>query len=962
MAARSSSTLRCGSAAMFVLQLLLLAAATCSVLLEITHAQIAGESFAQREFDALLAFKQGIKSDPAGVLASWRTGGGYEHGGCCQWRGVRCSNRTGHVLELRLRNGNDLYDGYALVGQISSSLRSLEQLEYLDLSMNSLEGSDGRMPEFLGSFKNLKYLNLSGIPFSGRVPPHLGNLSKLQYLDISGAQGTFSLDISWLIRLQFLQHLNLRTVNLGTSTNYWPHVVNLIPSLKFLDLSDCLLTSANHSVPHLNLTNLEWLDLSGNYFHHQIASSWFWNMTSLKYLNLQFTGMYGQLPEALGRMISLRYIDLSDNTISMPMVDLKNLCSLRVIHLESCFSYGNIEDLIERLPQCSPNNLQQLHLQSNQLTGVLPSSMGHLISLVILDLSWNNITGLLPAYVGNFTSLGTLNLAGNNFTGGVPCEIGVLTNLTNLDLRYNGLTGVISEKHFSCLNSLQYIYLSYTASLKIELSSEWVPPFRLLYGDFANCQLGPLFPAWLQWMVDMNFLDISGTGIKDTIPHWFSSVFSNAGYLNLARNQITGNLLRNMETMSVERLYLNSNNLTGQIPPLPPNLTHLDISINSLLGPLPLNFVAPKLTELSLYSNQISGRIPKYVCQSKELTILDLANNLLEGKLPSCFGMISLTTLELSKNSLSGEFPSFLQNSTNLQFLDLGWNKFYGRLPIWIGNLVGLQFLRLRHNMFSGNIPVSITNLECLQYLDIAENVIAGFLPTQMSNLRAMRGKYSTIRFPQQQSYCGSYFIPGGYQSIDLSAVTKGQELDYGSSNHFLYMKVMSIDLSFNILSGEIPEEIVYLDALLNLNLSHNHFSKNVPYEIGAMQSLESLDLSRNNLTGEIPASISNLAFLSYLDLSYNNLSGTIPSGSQLDSLYASKPSMYNGNIGLCGPPLTKSCSSNGKSLQSHIRRSEEGAYFFYGLGCGFIVGIWMVFCALLFKKRWRVSYFHLCG
>ncbi|CAO2149263.1 unnamed protein product [Urochloa humidicola] len=371
MATRSRSTMRGGWAAEFVL---LLAASTCSVLLEITHAHSAGANCTQREMDTLLAFKRGIKSGPAGVLASWRRGA-HEHGGCCcQWRGFSCSNWTGHVLELRLRNG-DLYDGYALVGQISRSLLSLEQLEYLDLGMNSLEGSSGRIPEFLGSFKNLKHLNLSGIPFSGRVPPQLGNLSKLQYLDISGSQGTFSLDISWLMHLKFLLHLNLKTVNLSTTTD-WPHVVNMIPSLKFLDLSDCLLASANQLIPHRNRTNLEWLDLSGNYFHHQIAASWFWNLTSLKYLNLQFTSMHGRLPDALGRMIPLQYIDLSGNTIDMPMVDLKNLCSLRVIHLESCFSYGSIEELMERFPQCSPNNLQQLHLQSNQLTGILPSSMG----------------------------------------------------------------------------------------------------------------------------------------------------------------------------------------------------------------------------------------------------------------------------------------------------------------------------------------------------------------------------------------------------------------------------------------------------------------------------------------------------------------------------------------------------------------------------------------------------------
>ncbi|OEL22154.1 hypothetical protein BAE44_0016827, partial [Dichanthelium oligosanthes] len=133
----------------------------------------------------LLAFKQGITDDPAGLLDSWNKG----EKDCCTWRGVRCSNQTGHVLAIQLRNNpraNDLDldgGGTALTGQISPSLLSLHYLERLDLSMNNISGPTGRMPDSLGLLKNLRYLNLSGMPFFGTVPPHLGNLSKLHYLD-----------------------------------------------------------------------------------------------------------------------------------------------------------------------------------------------------------------------------------------------------------------------------------------------------------------------------------------------------------------------------------------------------------------------------------------------------------------------------------------------------------------------------------------------------------------------------------------------------------------------------------------------------------------------------------------------------------------------------------------------------------------------------------------------------------
>ena len=196
--------------------------------------------------------------------------------------------------------------------------------------------------------------------------------------------------------------------------------------------------------------------------------------------------------------------------------------------------------------------------------------------------------------------------------------------------------------------------------------------------------------------------------------------------------------------------------------------------------------------------------------------------------------------------------------------------------------------------------------------------------------------------------------------SLDL----KGQELNYGSINRVVGTSMMSIDLSSNNLIGKIPEEIVLLDGLVNLNLSWNHLSAVIPSKIGEMRSLESLDLSRNMLSGEIPATLSNLTFLSYLDLSYNNLTGRIPSGSQLDTLYAEYPSMYIGNTGLCGHPLQNNCSSEGHApKQGGLGRTEEGhgiQFFYLGLGCGFVVGTWMAFGVMMFKRSWRIACFRL--
>ncbi|KAM3318746.1 hypothetical protein ACQJBY_036109 [Aegilops geniculata] len=949
--------------------LLLLAGVVALLLATSSHVSAA---CTPQEWDALLAIKRGITGEigTAGLLASWR-----KDENCCQWRGVRCSNRTGHVVALNLR-------GQGLAGEISPSLLALPHLEHLDLSATNLTG---RIPAFLGSLANLRYLNLSHVKFSpGEVPPHLGNLSKLHYLDLSTYDYNYvsSKDLSWLTRLRFLRYLNLGAIDLSTVAD-WPHVVNALPSLRSLHLSRCALISANQSLPQLNLsTTLEELDLSENNFDHPIASCWFWNLTRLKHLYVEYIdGLYGQLPDALGGMISLQELSLSQvrTTMSMDSANLKNLCNLRFLDLGSCFSHGI---KAEKLPQCSSNKLQELYLEENRLTGTLEDWMGHRTSLVVLWLYSNNITGPIPESIGRFrnlrglllsgnnltghvpseigilTNLWGIDLSGNHLTGHVPSEIGVLTNLRSLDLSGNHLDGLIMEEHFHGLKSLEKLCLNSEMfdqqlsdnQLEIKVSSEWVPPFRLQEAHLGSCQMGPQFPAWLKWHVDLTYLDISSAGITDRFPDWFYNAFSKVTYMDISNNRISGALPKELGNMSLVYLFAGSNNISGRIPQLPRNLSTLDISGNSLSGPLPSDFGVPSLTWIDLSSNYISGQIPVSLCEL-DLYILILANNLLEGELPQ-LRTTYLQILLLSNNSFSGKFPPFIESSTRLSFLDLSRNKFSGILPMWIGNLAELRFLQLSNNMFYGHIPNNITSLRKLYHLNLAANRISGSIPHRLSNLTAMTTPY--ILDPNTIHDFSALLI------TDMPVLTKRQELKYRGNG---VLEISSIDFSCNYLNGKFPKEMTSLDGLKNLNLSWNQLNGELPNKIGDMLTLESLDISNNNISGEIPASISNLTYLSILDLSYNHLEGRIPSGGQLETLYVESPSMYNGNIGLCGPILHKNCSVNSNAPQpDHQEGSEEVSesmlFIYYGLGSGFVAGLWVVFVALLFNTAWRIAYF----
>ncbi|GJW24328.1 leucine-rich repeat-containing protein [Tanacetum coccineum] len=127
-----------------------------------------------KERQALLDFKSQLQ-DPNDMFSTWRP---EEEDDCCQWRGVGCSNRTGHVTSLDLPNYSN---GGGLVGEISFSLLNLTYLNDLDLSYNSFHGN---IPHFIGSMAHLTYLNLCQNQFFGTLLEPIGNMTHLTYLSL----------------------------------------------------------------------------------------------------------------------------------------------------------------------------------------------------------------------------------------------------------------------------------------------------------------------------------------------------------------------------------------------------------------------------------------------------------------------------------------------------------------------------------------------------------------------------------------------------------------------------------------------------------------------------------------------------------------------------------------------------------------------------------------------------------
>ncbi|KAH7544873.1 hypothetical protein FEM48_Zijuj01G0032100 [Ziziphus jujuba var. spinosa] len=748
------------------------------------------------EREALLDFKKGL-TDPSSRLSSW---GGID---CCKWYGIECSDQTGHVTKIDLRNPYKFFNGgefdseaykrSCLGGKINVSLARLQNLSDLDLSLNDFEGI--QIPDFFGEIKSLRYLNLSFASFSGEIPPHLGNLSSLEYLDLYAdsfsTTGTWYLqseNLQWLSGLFSLKSLNLGFVKLDKVGANWLPQVNLLSSLVELKLRFCGLQGLPQSFPVLNFTSLSVLDLSDNSFGSPMPL-WLFNLTSLTKLHLVWNFFNGPIPSEVTNLNSLEVLDLAANLYLEGQIPrfLGNLSKLQILDLSGNNFSGKIHDFLGRFKAFPKSSLVSLDLSSNSLEGFLPESLGNLRSLQHLILSGNSFWGSIPASVRTLSDMRVLDLSYNEMNGTIPKGIGKLSNLVNLDLKSNSWVGVVTESHLMNLTNLENLWLTTepTKSLVFDVPYQWVPPFSLIAIRLQNCRVGPKFPRWLQAQSELSTVSLVSAGISDTIPEsWFTRLSSQLVLLDLSKNQIKGKLPQEFVCPKLNAIDLSSNHFDGPVPLFSTNASQIFLHDNLFSGYIPENFgqQMPRLEKLYLSWNHLSGGIPSSLCDIASLQVLALRNNHLTEELCN---LRNLRILDLSDNEFSGVIPNCLQNLTAFVNVNISSQAFVGQ--IW--------------SVLKGREPDYSSIIANANSINLSGNNLTGKLPSEMTSLSALQ----------------------------------------------------SLNLSRNYISGSIPKEIANLEYLQTLDLSHNHLSGQIPQSLSSVTSLTKLNLSYNDLQGRIP-------------------------------------------------------------------------------------------------------------
>ncbi|XP_056172655.1 receptor-like protein 7 [Syzygium oleosum] len=258
----------------------------------------------------------------------------------------------------------------------------MESLKVLNLRNNALDGSIFNFPETCG----LKTLDLSNNVLQGKFPKSLANCRALEVLDVGNNQ----IDDVFPCRLESIASLRVLVLR---SNKFHGGVgcPKYKGTWKMLQIADISSNNFSGILPAQCLTTWEAMKANVDINH-------------IQYPFLSFTGLY--------------YQDTVSVTIKGLHVEIE-LVKILTLFTSIDFSCNNFEGPIpDTLGDLK--TLYFLNLSNNAFSGPIPPSLGNLQPLESLDLSRNDLNGTFPKQLLDLTNLSFLNLSYNKLVGSIP--------------------------------------------------------------------------------------------------------------------------------------------------------------------------------------------------------------------------------------------------------------------------------------------------------------------------------------------------------------------------------------------------------------------------------------------------------------------------------------------------------------------------------------------------------------
>ncbi|KAJ3708020.1 hypothetical protein LUZ61_011725 [Rhynchospora tenuis] len=344
-----------------------------------------------------------------------------------------------------------------------------------------------------------------------------------------------------------------------------------------------MLSSWNNTLPHCQWTGvmcgrrhtdrvtalvLNSKELSGH------ISPFLANLTFLQKLSLSDNKLTGSIPDDLGRLSRLQFINFSMNSLEdLQVLDLgdnqfegtipgsiANLStSLYILALNSNPISGSIPRGVDKL-----TNLIALNLGQTLLRGPIPKEIGNLGKLQMLDLSASMMSSKIPSTFGNFTGMTKLYLQNNNLEGHIPPEISNMHVLELLNISNNKLTGEI-PKEIMYLPSLSIgLFLSnnyLSGALPLEIGKMK----NVMEVSLTNNNLSGEIPSTIEGCQLLQILHLNGNLFHGPIPPSMSNI-KGLQELDLSNNKFSGGVPEFLAEMQLQKLNLSFNNFEGELP------------------------------------------------------------------------------------------------------------------------------------------------------------------------------------------------------------------------------------------------------------------------------------------------------------------------------------------------------------------------------------------------------------
>ncbi|KAB1214814.1 hypothetical protein CJ030_MR5G018796 [Morella rubra] len=225
----------------------------------------------------------------------------------------------------------------------------------------------------------------------------------------------------------------------------------------------------------------------------------------------------------------------------------------------------------------------------------------------------------------------------------------------------------------------------------------------------------------------------------------------------------------------LERLALNNNSISGQIPSNISgcsNLLNISLHYNQLFtGSIPVTISnATNLNRVIFAFNKLTGNVPSLEMLHR-LDVFSIFGNLLGNGggndlsfLCSLTNASNLRRVTIAFNNLGGDLPDCISNfSTALSLLDLQANKMSGSIPPGLGNLINLEILTASNNKLSGILHDHGALLVAIKVINLSHHRTSKSFLAECEALRNIRHR----NLVKVLTVCSSV----DYQNCDFKAV-----------------------------------------------------------------------------------------------------------------------------------------------------------------------------------------------